>query len=367
MSGGSEYVLRGDSEKMLKVGMIGLGSMGRVHMMNCLHMDNIKIVAVADASKRALKKAESVGVKNLYTDYHDLLNDSLDLDAVIIVLPNFLHFESIQLALEVGLNVFVEKPMANTVKECQKIVKLVKSSGRKLMVGHYMRFIDVIEKMKKTADKGHIGNLEVITLEEVTHGPFTHPTVPKPVPDWWFTPEKIGGGVVLDLGCHLIDLFRFFVGDAKILYSCLDHRLNLSIEDEAIIILNSSSSCVKGIINVGWYEKSNFPYLNFRAILHGNAGHISSDKLGFSNVYFHAIKEGTKNIFRRMVRKKIRPLSYSQIYEAYYKEMRHFFNCLEQDNAPSISATDGLKTIEIIEDIYKSHDKTSSWRTDKSV
>lgn len=354
----------GDLEKMLKVGMIGLGNMGRLHMMNCLHIDDVKIVAAADPSKKALKKAKSVGVKNLYTDYRDLLNDSLGMDTVIIALPNFLHFESVRLALEAGLNVFVEKPMANTAEECHKIVKLVKSSGRKLMVGHYMRFIDVIEKMKRTADKGHIGNLEVITLEEVTNGPFTHPAVPRPVPDWWFNPKKIGGGVVLDLGCHLIDLFRFFIGDAKILYSYLDHKFNLPIEDGAIIILDSSNSSVKGIINVGWYEKSNFPYLNFRAILHGNAGYISSDKLGFSNVYLHAIKEGTKNIFRRIIGKKIRPLSYSEIYEAYYKEMKHFFNCIEQDTAPSISATDGLKTIEIIEGIYKSHDEIRSWRID---
>ena len=159
-------------EQMLNVGIIGLGHMGRLHMMNCLHVDGVKIVSAADSSKRTLKKAKLVGVKNLYMNYHDLLNGSPNLDAVVISLPNFLHFDSVQLALEAGLDVFVEKPLANTVGECRKIVKLVEKSGRKFMVGHCMRFIDAIEKMKDTADRGRIGDLEVVTIEQILNGPF---------------------------------------------------------------------------------------------------------------------------------------------------------------------------------------------------
>jgi len=58
-------------------------------MMNCLHVDDVKVVVAADSSKRALKKAKLVGVKNLYTDYHDLLNDSHSVDAVVMSLPSF--------------------------------------------------------------------------------------------------------------------------------------------------------------------------------------------------------------------------------------------------------------------------------------
>lgn len=84
---------------MVNVGVIGLGHMGRLHMMNCLHIDDVNVVAAADPSRKALKKAMSVGVKNLYTDYHDLLQDP-QIDTVIISLPNFLHFDSAQSALE---------------------------------------------------------------------------------------------------------------------------------------------------------------------------------------------------------------------------------------------------------------------------
>ncbi len=342
---------------MLKVGLIGLGNMGRLHMMNCLHIDDIKIIAVADPSKKALKRAKSIGVNELHSDYHYLLKraKSIGIDAVIISLPNFLHFDAIQLALEAGLNVFTEKPMANTVAECQKIVNLVERSGKNFMVGHNFRFLNTIEKMKDSLDKGYIGNLEVVTIEMIGNGPFSHPAVPKPVSDWWFDSKKTGGGVLLDKGSHLIDLFRYVVGEAKILFSCLDYKFNLPVEDCAIVVLSSSDSSTKGIINVGWYQKENFATFDFRMILHGNAGFIASDPFMPSHFYLYAMKEGTKNLLRRITGKKIHPLSYLEVYESYYKELKHFFDCVKKDSKPSIgaSAVDGLKIIELIEEAYK--------------
>jgi len=334
--------------------MIGLGKMGRLHMMNCLKIDEVKIIAAADPSKKSLNEAKSAGVNHLYTDYHDLLNHPSNIDAVIISLPHFLHFESIQLALEYGLDVFVEKPMANMVEECREIVKSVGKSGRKLMVGHCMRFIDAIEQMKEIKDKGRIGDLEVVTLEELLNGPFAHGLIPTPVPEWWFDPKKSGGGVLLDLGYHLIDLFRFFAGeDCKVEFCCLDHKFNLPLEDGAILILRSCDSSVKGIVNVGWFQKSVFPEFNFRVILHGNAGYVSSEDLVPRNVYLHAIKEGTKNFLRKVIGKKIKVLSYSYYYTQYPKELQHFFDCVKNDSNPPVSAIDGLKTIELIEEAYK--------------
>jgi len=342
--------------------MIGLGKMGKLHMINCLHIDDVRVIAAADQSKKALSKAKSNGVTYRYVDYHDLLNDnSLNLDAVIITLPNFLHFDSIRLALEAGLDIFVEKPMANTVEQCRKIVNLVEESGRKLMVGHSSRFIEAIKKMKDIVDKGYIGNLEALTMEEVINGPFAHGAIPTPVPEWWFDPKRVGGGVLLDLGYHLIDLFRFFTGgECKVLFSCLDYKLNLPIEDGAIIILQSCENSAKGIINVGWYQKSVFPQFNFRVILHGNAGYICSDQFVPRNVYVYAFKEGAKNLFRKVVGKKIKTLSYTYFATAYYQELQHFFDCIKQDINPLVSPVDGLKTIELIEEAYKISNKTES-------
>jgi UDP-N-acetylglucosamine 3-dehydrogenase len=338
---------------VIKVGIAGLGRQGMLHLMNCRHIDGIQVVAAADTSKKAHAKAESLGVRNLYEDYNVMFKSHPDLDAVIMSVPNFLHLAGIQSAIESGFNVFTEKPLANNSEECRKIVSLVRKSGKKLMIGHNCRFYEVSKTMKNQLDEGSIGDLEVVTAEEVINGPFAHPYVPTPVSEWWFDPKKAGGGALLDVGYHMIDLFRFFAGDARVLYCYLGHRFNLPIEDSAIIVLQSNSTSTKGIINVGWYERTVFPKFNFRVILHGNAGYSSSDDLVPKNLYSYAAKEGMKNVLRRISGRKINPLRYTYFYESYYKELSHFFECIRTDSDPSVSATDGLKTIEIIEYAYQ--------------
>lgn len=343
---------------MIRVGVIGLGRMGMLHLMNSMKIDDVKVVAAADSSKKALKRARLLGVDGLFEDYHKLFNSSLDMDAVVISLPNYLHFESIRLALEEGLNVFVEKPLANTVKECQKIAKLVRKSGCKLMVGHCFHFLEVVEKMKGSLDEGFIGKLEVATIEEVINGPFAQSRMPVPVSDWWFDPKKSGGGALLDIGYHMIDLFRFFAGNAEVIFSSLDYKFSLPVEDGAIVILRSSNCSAKGIVNVGWYQHTAFPKYNFRVILHGNTGFLSSDYFVPRNLYLHAVKEGAKNLFRRAIGKRIHYLSYTYYYESFYRELKHFFDCVKRDLDPLVSVEDGLKTVELIQQAYAMANKS---------
>jgi myo-inositol 2-dehydrogenase / D-chiro-inositol 1-dehydrogenase len=337
---------------MTKVGIIGLGRMGMLHLKNCMKIEGVTVEAVADSSKTALKKAQALGVKNSYSDYLELLKHGSDLDAVVLSMPNFMHFESIKNALESGLNIFAEKPMANTVDECKEVVRLVDKSGKKLMVGHCMRYVPALVQMRKGVEEGSIGNLEVATIEEIINGPFAHPRNPAPVSDWWFDPVKSGGGALLDVGYHMIDLFRFLVGDATVSYASLDHKFNLDVEDGAIVMLQSSETSAKGIINVGWYEKTIFPQYDFRVILHGSSGYASSDDLVPHNLYRHAVKEGMKNILGRAVGRKLRPLSYTYYYEQFYLEMVEFVDCLKNDRDPPVCAVDGLKTIELIQEAY---------------
>jgi myo-inositol 2-dehydrogenase/D-chiro-inositol 1-dehydrogenase len=337
---------------MLNIGVIGLGQMGRLHLYNCFHFKDVRVIAVADKSEKLLRKAETHGVKKLYKDYGELLANQKNLDAVIISLPNFLHLDSVRMALESGLHVLIEKPLARNVGECQQIVNYVKKSGRRLMVGHCWRWLDAIEKMKQEVDSGHIGRQEVITAEMILNGPFSDGVVPTPVPDWWFDPEKTGGGVLLDLGYHLIDLFRFFAGEASVDFSRLSYSLNLPVEDGAIVVLNSQNSDLKGIINVGWYQKSVFPHFNFRFIVHGNAGFTSTDHFVPKNPYIHAVKEGIKNLLRRAIAIDIKPLSYTYYYEEYVKELQSFFDCIKKDEEPLVTEIDGLRTVELVSQAY---------------
>jgi len=336
---------------MLKIGVVGLGKMGMLHMVNAARFENVVVEAAADASKSRLHNAEILGAKKLFSDFHELLE--LDLDAVIISLPNFLHRESVELALEKGMNVFVEKPMARTTEECMSIVNTAKRSGRKVMVGHVMRFLSTTKAMKKRLDDGNLGQLETVTLEHIVSGPFSYGDVPKPVPEWWFDPEKVGGGALLDIGYHMIDLFRFFAGDCHLLSSHLKHKFNMPVEDTAIAIVQSNNTPASGIIHVGWYQQMMLSRNDMRVILHGDYAYVSSEYFEPNNVYVYALKEGLRNVFRKVGGRRIKPLTFSPHLDAFEQELGHFFNCLEKDVDPSVSATDGLRTVEVVEEAYR--------------
>ncbi len=346
---------------MIKVGFIGLGQMGRMHLATCLHIEGINVIAAADPSKKALNKAQAHGVDNLYSDFKEMVEKNpLGLDAVVISVPNFLHYDTIRLCLDNGLNIFAEKPLAVNVTQCQDIVNRVHASGRKFMLGHSMRFVPAVEKVKADLQKGTIGNLEVATIEEIANGPFSHPRHPAPVADWWFNPEMSGGGALIDIGYHMIDLFRFLTEEEAIVkFADLSYKYNLPVEEGATLMLSSSRSNIRGFINVGWYQRSIFPKFNFRALLHGDCGYLSTENHTPKNIYMHAAKVGAKNIARRLVGKKPSYLAYTYYWESYYKELTAFFRSIALDLETPTTALDGLRTVQVIEEAYSLYKKNN--------
>ncbi|MFX1536806.1 MAG: Gfo/Idh/MocA family protein [Promethearchaeota archaeon] len=343
---------------MIKVGVIGLGKMGRLHAKNCRFIDDVKVVAASDSSKKKLEMVDNIGIKYLYKNYADLLK-SADIDAVIITLPNFLHSESICAAAEAGKDIFVEKPLANSVVECKTIANVVKKEGVKLMVGHNYRFFNSVEKCKREFEKGLVGDVELATLDLILNGPFAPSLEPTPIPEWYFTKESIGMGC-LDSGYHLIDLFQWLFGEAYVLYAHLGYRYHLPYEDNAIVVLHSKKGSTKGTLNVGWFSKAIFPQFDFHMLLHGTAGFISTDNYAPRNLYLHAAKEGTKNVVRKLVGRKIHPLTYTYYYVSYVKELQHFFDCIKNNSEPSVTIENAQKNVEIIEQIYQKYDKHGS-------
>lgn len=336
---------------MKKVAVLGLGKMGKLHMMNCKFIDNIKVVAVADSYEKNLKWAKSHGVEGLYTDYTKLI-DNEDIDAVIITLPHFLHVNSGILAAEKGIDIFMEKPLSNTVSEGKEIIDVAKKYGIKLMTGCNCRFIDSIEQLKEIYDNGILGDIEIATLENIGNGPFSPFLEPTPVPDWYLDPSKSGGGAFLDLGYHMIDLFQYFFNDVSLDYAQLGNRYNLPYEDSATVILRSNETSTRGILNLGWFSRSVFPKFDFRIMLHGTVDYASTDDF-VPNIFINAAKESIRNIYYKVIQKKIRPLTYTYYYHSYFKELNHFFEYLKNDIEPKISLEESLRTLEIIEEGYK--------------
>lgn len=338
---------------MLKVGAIGLGNMGKLHFMNMLRMKDIKVVAVADKIKKNMGIAKEHNI-HIYDDYRKLI-DREDLNAVIISLPNFLKEESITYAAEKNLDVFVDKPLARNVAEARGIVKKVKAQGIRLMTGVNYRYFDSVQKLKRMLDEGRIGDVVIATSDLILNGPFSHSLIPKPVPEWWFSKEKAGGGALLDLGYHLIDILNWMLGDLRIEHSSLGYRFQLPIEDSATLILISGKSSTKCCVNVGWFSRSIFPDFNFRVNLHGSVGNASTDHFSPRSLRLHAIKEGTYNLLRKATGRKVSFLSYTYYYRSFFKVLELFFESIKKDTQIPISPEEQVEVVRLIDDIYKRH------------
>jgi predicted dehydrogenase len=166
-----------------------------------------------------------------------------------------------------------------------------------------------------------------------------------------FYPNEAGGGALLDLGYHMIDLFQYFFQDVNLEYVQLGNRYDLPYEDSATLILKSDKTSTRGIVNLGWFSRSVFPKFDFRVILHGTADFASTDNF-IPNIYSNAVKEGLNSIWRRATLQKIKPLAYTYYYYSYFKELNHFFDCVKNDEKPRISPDEALKTLSIIEEGY---------------
>jgi len=237
--------------------------------------------------------------------------------------------------------------------EAEEIVRKARIENVRLMVGVNCRYFDSVQKVKKIFDEGRIGDVVIATSELVGDGPFSHPLVPKPVPEWWFDKEKTGGGALLDLGYHLIDVFSWMFGDLEIEFSTLGYGFGLPTEDSATVVLRSKKTGVRSTVNVGWFSKIVFPNYNFRINLHGTVGYVSTDSFTPGNLYLHAMKEGTLNLLRRAVGKKLRYLSYTYYYASYFEILDQFFESIRKDVQLPVLLEEQLEVMRAIESVYR--------------
>jgi len=317
----------------INLGVIGLGFIGKVHLRNCLNLKSVRVLAAADASKRALNYAKTFGVKQLFTDYHELLKLK-DLDAVIISLPTHLHAESAINAMEEGKHVFLEKPLARNVEEGREIVSAAGKNGVIFMVGYPLRFVPEFVDLKSRVESGVLGDIQMAYGVNIAAGPFFHraeSTTPRPVPEWWLNKELIGGGALIDLGCHMINLLRWYLGEVSAVKARLGYRFNFDFEDHATCIMDfECGACT--VVNVGWFSQSAAVGVELHGTLaHARAYHSPSSKVVTAIM-----------------------LILGKFFIPYLKEVSHFVDYIRNDNGENrLSGEDALRDLEVIAKAYK--------------
>ncbi len=187
--------------KKVKIGIIGCGGIANgKHMPALSKLDDVEMVAFCDIiEERAVKAAADYGSKGskVFTDYKDLLKE--DLDVVHVLTPNIDHSYITVDALHAGKHVMCEKPMAINSVEAKKMLDAAHETGKKLTIGYQSRSRANSQHLKKVIDAGDLGEIYYARAQAIRR---------RAVPTWgvFLDEEKQGGGPLIDIGTHALDL-----------------------------------------------------------------------------------------------------------------------------------------------------------------
>lgn len=197
--------------KKLKFGIVGTGNIfATAHLEPLLKHEEVEIAALCDIN---LSKAENIaaahGIKHVYREYGEMLKQHPELDAIDICTPNLLHSKISIAALEAGCHVFCEKPDAVNPSEAQKMAAAATQAGKLLMVMRNNRFAAASQYLKRYIEEGHAGELYTGRCGWLRR---------RGIPGkggWFTTKELAGGGPLIDLGVHFIDLALWLMGNPR--------------------------------------------------------------------------------------------------------------------------------------------------------
>ena len=214
---------------MITFGIIGYGKMGAIRHKAIAdsRLGNVKYI-----SDKFLK--DDIDLPNINND--DIINNN-EVDSIIICTPNYLNKELTIKALNAGKHVFCEKPPCFTHGDMMEIIEAERKSGRKLMYGFNHRHHDSVIRMKEIVDSGNFGRILWM------RGRYGKSVTPDYYNEWRAKKELAGGGILIDQGIHMLDLFLHLGSDFDDVKAEVSNLYwNLDVEDNAFVILKDSQT-----------------------------------------------------------------------------------------------------------------------------
>lgn len=193
--------------KKVRLGIIGVGGIGRNHLGACRECKGVEVTAVSDVDEgRARAAAAEFNVERAFSDYRDLVAEDVA-DAVVVCTPNNTHRPITLAALKAGKHVLCEKPLALNAREARQMVEAAEEAGRILMAGQSLRYGAAARFVKRLVEAGRLGDIyygQAVWLRR------------SGIPRGWFQDAKqSGGGPLIDLGVHAVDLMWWLMGQPE--------------------------------------------------------------------------------------------------------------------------------------------------------
>ena len=263
-----------------RLGFLGVGWIGR-HRMEALVRENLaQVTAVADPRPEALAAVAELVPQAERADGLDALLDH-DLDGIVIATPSALHAEQATAALERGIAVFCQKPLARDAAETRQVLAAARAADRLLGVDLSYRHVEALRAAHRIVQAGEIGLVH--SLDLVFHNAYG------PGKPWFTRPELSGGGCLIDLGTHLVDLALWLSGAGE--YEVETARtLSLqghTVEDNATAELSLGGDTVRARLACSWFQSAGGECA-FECTAYGTDGAVSVRNVGGSFYDFRA-------------------------------------------------------------------------------
>jgi len=328
----------------LKVGVIGMGKMGLLHagIYNTLKRTVLSAVSekkniIASVLKKYLHDV------NIYQNWEEMLENK-NLDIVVVTTPVFLHKKMAEEAMKHNLNIFVEKPLAINGMECRSILNI--PYDKKTMVGYCRRFMGTYNLAKQLIENFTLGSLNYFNsylfVEQVLNQGR----------GWMYNPEMSGGGVLMDLGSHAIDLFHYLFGDIKNIHAYGEPVFNKEVEDYVSVNIRFKSGLFGSFLS-SWSMR-NYRTPELKIDIYFDKGTISATEK-YITIYSEKengnIKKGRNTFYKQNLTKDV-PIDLAG--PEYTLEDSHFLNCIIENKKPICDFGEATKTNFVIDKIYSS-------------
>ena len=314
---------------MKRIGIVGAGIIGVSHKNAIMKNSNCCLVAVCDVViEKARNLVEGTTIP-VYTDYKEMAQN-VELDAVILNLPHFLHKEVTIYFLERKIAVLVEKPMANTVKECDDMISAAQENNTLLAVGHVQRYFEAYRTLHNMIATEELGKLCLVTESRNIY------YFAENRPKWFLDKAKAGGGITMNYGAHSLDKILYTTGAVieKVSANGNNFMNNADVEAAAQILLKLSSGVSVSLSYSGGYS----PYLEeiIFYFTEGVAKVCGNRELWIS-------RKGME--FKRV------DLDYTVV--AIEKQLDEFIKLLDDEESEIVTPQYGREIIRVLENAYK--------------
>jgi predicted dehydrogenase len=334
----------------LNVGLIGAGGIAQTHLPAYTDNDALNLTAVCDVDSEAADDVATEVDAETWVDFERLVEET-SLDAVDVTLPHNLHYPAVKAALEADLHVHVEKPFAISMAECRELVALAAERDRRLMVGQQQRYDPHHRGLKERIDEGVLGTIHHARADGIQN------LIDVKDPDTWlFDGEVAGGGSVISVLVHKIDLLRYYLGEAErvtALSKTADDRFTNGAEDYATVLAEFENGVQVDLFST--YSAGGVPYNEgFWLFGEDRVAHALPEEGAYMTPP-RLNEPGNRTVFEEV---EAAPMPTRN---ATVNELLHFADCIDRDTEPISSGRDNLGTMAVVFAIYESANNDGAW------